>query len=271
MSDFVARYGPWALVAGGAQGIGEAYSRELAQRGLNVAVIDVSEEALATFCPALASEHSVEVLPLHIDLAAPDLTEQVGAALGDRELGLLVYNAGIADVGPFYKAETGIELEHKRLAINVSGPFNLTYELAKPMLARKRGGIILMSSGAGLQGSPYYTHYAATRAYVLVLAESLWAEFKPYHVDVLGVAAGMTLSTAAAGYQHLDTSTFQTTDELVAEVMAALGQQGMLIAGEINRQGREFMKELPRDQLIEMMAGHAITNFLDGEVPEQNI
>ena len=91
----------------------------------------------------------------------------------------------------------------------------MPYLFAVGGLSRRRGGIILMSSGAGLQGAPYYSHYAATRAYNIVLAESLWAEFKPHDVDVLACVAGMTLSTAAKGYQHLDTSEFQTTDELV--------------------------------------------------------
>ena len=63
MSDFKNQYGPWALVAGGAQGIGEAYSRELARRGLNVAIIDVSKDALDTFVPALATEFGVDLLP----------------------------------------------------------------------------------------------------------------------------------------------------------------------------------------------------------------
>ncbi len=268
MANFKEQYGPWALVAGGAQGIGEAYSRELARRDLNVAVLDVSEEAIQQFVPTL-SEYGVDTLPLCLDLSSPSIARDVTEQLADRELGLLVYNAGLADVGPFYKSDRDLGWERSKLAVNVTGPFELTHALARPMLQRRRGGIVLMSSGAGLQGSPFYAHYAATRAYNLVLAASLWREFKPYNVDVLGVAAGMTISTAAAGYQHLDTSEFQTTDALVGEALEALGNQPTLVAGEANRKGREFLNQLPEAELVEMMAQHAITNFLEGEEPEQ--
>ncbi|MBW2496685.1 MAG: SDR family NAD(P)-dependent oxidoreductase [Deltaproteobacteria bacterium] len=271
MSEFKEKYGPWGLVAGGAQGIGEAYSRYLAAQGLNVAVIDFSREALDRFAPALSSEFGIECLPLEIDLSRSDLLPAVVDAIGEREVGMLVYNAGLADVGPFYKADTGLEYELSKIAINVTGPFVLSYHFGREMLRRRRGGIVLMSSGAGLQGSPYYAHYSATKAYDIVLAEALWGEFKPYGVDVLACVAGMTLSTAAKGYQHLDTSTFQTTEELVDEAMAALGRQSTLVAGEFNRKGRELTKDLPREKLIEIMGQHAIENFLGGKPPEQNV
>ena len=271
MNGIKDRYGPWALVAGGAQGIGAAYSRFTAAAGLNVIVLDVSAEALDEFVPGLQQEYPIDALGLPIDLARADLVDAIADAIGEREVGLLIYNAGLADVGPFYKADTGLPWELAKIAVNVSGPFLLSYHFGKGMLARRRGGIILMSSGAGLQGSPYYAHYSATRAYNIVLAEALWGEFKPYNVDVLACVAGMTLSTAAKGYQHLDTSNFQTTEELVEEAMAALGQQCTLIAGEHNRKNREMIKDLPREQLIEIMAQHAIDNFLGGEPPEQNL
>jgi short-subunit dehydrogenase len=101
--DFTRRYGPWALVAGGAQGIGAAYARAAARRGLHVIVLDVNRQQLQAFCTELAQAHRVEVLPVEIDLAAPDLLERLDGALGAREVGLLVYNAGVADVGPFFK------------------------------------------------------------------------------------------------------------------------------------------------------------------------
>ncbi|MBJ19201.1 MAG: SDR family NAD(P)-dependent oxidoreductase [bacterium] len=271
MSEFMKQYGPWAMIAGGAQGIGEAYSRDVAAKGLNVVVLDNSQEALDSFKPEIEADYGVECLALRVDLARSDLLEVVTEAVGDREVGLLIYNAGLADVGPFYKKETGLEYEQMRIAINITGPLILSYHYAKPMLARRAGGIILMSSGAGLQGSPYYAHYSATKAYDIALAEALWGEFRPYNVDVLACVAGMTLSTAAKGYQHLDTSTFQTTTELVEEAMAALGKTSTLMAGESNRRNQEALNAMPREARIEIMGKHAIDNFLGGEAPEQNL
>lgn len=271
MTIFTDKYGPWALIAGGAQGIGEAYSRYAAAQGLNVAVLDLSAAALEALLPELEKQHGVETLGLEIDLGRPDVLTEVVAALDDREVGLLVYNAGIADIGPFYKEGGSLEFEQHKLAVNVTGPLVLTYHFARPMLQRKRGGIVLMSSGAGLHGSPYYGHYSATKAYDMVLAQALWGEFKPYNVDVLACVAGMTLSTAAESYQHLDTSGFQTPGELVEEAMAALGQQSTLIAGDEHRQGRELLNQLPLDQRIEFVGSHAVNNFHEGKVPDQEI
>ncbi len=274
MSDFKQKYGPWALVAGGALGIGEAFSRHAASQGLNVIAIDFNQAALDDLASALPEEFGVECLPIQADLSADDALERITTAVGDREVGLLVYNAALSDVGPFYKPNTGLDWERKRVAVNVSGPMQLTYHYAKPMLARRAGGVILMSSGVGLQGSPYYSAYSATKAYSIVLAEALWYEFKPYDVDVLAVAAGLTLSSALSE-EHLpegtDRAALQTVDEVIEEAMASLGKIPLLIPGEYNRASRDALEQLPREQRVAAIAEHAITNFLGGSPPEQAI
>jgi hypothetical protein len=271
MTEWCERYGPWALVAGGAQGIGAAYSRYLAKRGLNLLVIDNAPAALAAIGEELRDSGGTECVTLELDLASPQLLERVRSEIAAREVGLLVYNAALADVGPFYKQDTGLEFERARLAVNVVAPLELVYTLGRPMLARGRGGIILMSSGAGLQGSPFYAHYAATKAYLTTLAESLWFEFRPYGVDVLACIAGMTLSSAAPAYAHLDISGFQTPEEVVEEAMLALGKTGSIITGEANRQNRQLLAGLPREQQVELISQHAVQNFLGGVVPAQNL
>lgn len=271
MAGFQQRYGPWAVIAGGAQGIGAAYARHLAQRGLKLIVIDRSAEALQVIAAELVQAHGTECATLQLDLADADRLEQLLPVIAGREVGMLVYNAALADVGPFYKMETGLALERRRIAVNVTGPLELVYALGKPMLARGRGGIILMSSGAGLQGAPYYAHYAATKAYAITLAESLWHEFQPYGVDVLACIAGMTLSTAASGYTHLDTSGFQTPEEVVSEAMTALGRSCSVITGERNRQNRALLATLPREQQVGIIGRHAIDNFLGGVAPPQRL
>ena len=271
MSEFKEKYGPWALVAGGAQGIGEAWSRYAAARGVNVIALDVDESALDRIGKALPEEFGVECLPVKVDLSADDMLEQVIDAVGDREVGLLVYNAAIADVGPFFKENSGLDFEKARIAVNIVGPMLLTYHFAKPMLRRRGGGIVLMSSGAGLKGAAFYAAYSASKAYSITLAEALWYEFRPYNVDVLAVAAGMTLSTAARGFGHLDTSGFQTPEECVAEAMETLGKEPRIISGEAHRAGHAQLDKLPNTQAIEAMAQHALSDFLGGTPPEQAV
>ncbi len=269
MSAFNEKYGPWALVAGGALGIGEEFSRYVAGKGVNVIVLDREQAALDEIGAKLPEEFGIECLPVQVDLSADDMLDQVIRAVGDREVGLVVYNAAISDVGPFYKPSGGLDFEKARIAVNVSGPMSLTYHFAKPMLARRAGGIVLMSSGTGLQGGPYYSAYSATKAYSIVLSEALWYEFKPYNVGVLAVAAGLTLSTAAVAMQHIDAEKLQTTEEVVDEAMNALGKQPLLIPGEYNRENQETLSQLPLEQAIAAIGDHAISNFLGGTPPEQ--
>ncbi|MEE4658903.1 MAG: SDR family NAD(P)-dependent oxidoreductase [Halieaceae bacterium] len=271
MSEFTERYGPWALIAGGAQGIGEAYARYVAAKGVNLVLLDMAAEPLQALCAELTSNHGVDCLGVTLDLAAPDMLDQVIAAVGEREIGLVIYNAAIADVGPFYKPDSGLAYEQAKIAVNVTGPLLLTYHFARPMLSRGHGGVLLMSSGAGLNGAPYHANYSGTKAYAIALAESLYEEFKPYGVDVMACIAGMTLSTAAKGYQHLDTSGFQTPTDLVEETMAAFGQGPSFIAGEAHRQGREHLDQLPRAQRIAFVGQYATESFMDGTPHPQNL
>lgn len=271
---FKDKYGPWALVAGGADGIGSAYASYIAERGLDLVIVDREREKLQQRCRALEADHGVTCLAVHADLANRAILDIVIDAVAGREVGLLVYNAALADVGPFYKPDSGLDYELDKAQVNMLSPLALLYHFARPMLARERGGIVLMSSGSGLQGSPYYSHYAATKAYSIILAESLWYEFKPYHVDVLACIAGMTLSPGVAAAvergegQH---SVYQTPEEVVGEAMAALGKEPSHICGMHNRDNQALLHSLPREQAVSAIAKHAIANFLEGKAPAQFI
>jgi short-subunit dehydrogenase len=76
--------------------------------------------------------------------------------------------------------------------VNCRGPLMLVSELAPPMIERKRGGIILMSSASGFQGQAMISAYAASKAFNTVLGEGLWEELRHHGVDVLSFIAGAT-------------------------------------------------------------------------------
>ena len=269
---FKEKYGPYALLAGGAVGIGAAYAEFIASQGVKLMIIDRDARMLNDCCQRLSEQYGVECLPIVADLASDSLLDEVIAAVAQREVGILVYNAALADVGPFYKVDLGLDYELGKIRVNIVSPLALLYHFAKPMLQRGHGGIVLMSSGSGLQGSPYYSHYAATKAYNIVLGESLWWEFKPYNVDVLTCVAGMTLSPGVADAvergegQH---AVYQTPDEVVAEAMEMLGKVPSYSTGSHNRENQELLKALPREHAVAAIAQHAIDNFMEGSVPPQ--
>ena len=270
--DFKKKYGPWALIAGGSEGIGGAYADLAASNGLNVIILALDQESLDKKASELKDKFGVEVVTLEIDLADPGLLEIVLEKTKGLEVGFLVYNAALADVGSHFQRNLDFEL--KRIDINCKGPFVLSYHFGKQMALRKRGGIIFMASGTGLLGSPYYTHYAATKAYDIVLAEGLWYELKPYNVDVIACIASLTSSPALQGAMEGENKVskgefVQTPQEVAEEAVENLGKKPSIITGAPNRRKMFLVSRLlPRKIGVAQIGKHALENFLDGKVPE---
>jgi len=160
-----------------------------------------------------------------------------------REIGLLIYDAAYAPIGPF--ADVTDDQLAQAAAVNVRGPLLLAKLLSAPMLARGRGGIVLMSSLAGSQGSPNIAAYAATKAFNAVLAEGLWKELKPHGVDVLACMAGAIMTP---GYQQAESAKpapGTLSAEAVAEqTLRALGKGPIVIPGAVNKLGRFVLTRL---------------------------
>jgi short-subunit dehydrogenase len=165
------RFGRWALVAGGSEGIGAAFARALAADGLSLLLVAEKAEPLESVARELARE-GVEVRALVADLGTHEGLVAVEAAARSIELGVLVCNAAVVPTGPFL--ERPLEEHLRALEVNCRAPMWLVHRLAPAMVARGRGAIVLMSSMAGRQGSALFSSYAASKAFDLVLAESLW-------------------------------------------------------------------------------------------------
>jgi short-subunit dehydrogenase len=125
-------------------------------------------------------------------------------------------------------------------------------------MARGRGGIIVMSSMSGNFGSEQLALYAATKAFDLVLAESLWAELRHHGVHVLAVQPG---STRTPGWETSQPPELRgpgphvmEVEPVVREALDALGQEPSLVPGAGNREGAEALRALPRRQAIELMS-----------------
>jgi short-subunit dehydrogenase len=185
---FRAKYGPWAVITGASDGTGAAYARQLAALGLNLVLIARRPEPLAALAAELEAAHAVRTRTASIDLYQPGAGERVFAASEGLEVGLYVSNAGADPNGSGF---LGAPLEAWRNLVNrnVVAVVEATYAFAAPMVARGRGGVILMSSGAAMGGAPGVAVYSATKAFDLNFAESLWIELGSRGVDVLSVVA----------------------------------------------------------------------------------
>lgn len=252
--DFSARYGPCALVAGAGVGLGAEYARQLAERGLDLLLIDRDAAAVEATAATLRAAHGVAVDCALVDLARPDLLAALAAPLAGREIGLLVYNAARGTVAPFL--DTAPALLDTLLAVNCRAPLQLVRALAPAMVARGRGGIILMSSMAGSIGSAQIGAYAASKAFALVLADALWAELRPHGVDVLAVQPGQVRTPGWQSSQPAGDTTLPVMEpvDVVREALAALGQEPCVIPGAMNRESAALLATLPRRQAIEFLS-----------------
>jgi short-subunit dehydrogenase len=253
VSDFVARYGPWAVVAGASSGLGEAFARQLAARRLNLILFARRADKLTELAAELANQHGIVAEAVGLDLGAADLLERARAAVGDRPVGLLVYNAALSLIGPFLAQSLTDKL--RILDVNCRGPLILADELGRRMVERGRGGILLMTSLAASRGSPLVATYAASKAFDLVLAEGLWDELGQRGVHVLACRAGATRTPAyeetrpEAGHAPL-----MEPAEVARQALDALGSGPSMVPGFLNRVG-EFVlgRLLPRRAAIRVL------------------
>src|SRR5579862_2251318 len=92
--NFFDRYGPWAVIAGASEGTGRAYARQLAAQGVNCILVARRAGPLTALADELRAANRVQCVTAAIDLAAPDATASIIAAVGQREVGLFISNAG---------------------------------------------------------------------------------------------------------------------------------------------------------------------------------
>ena len=250
---FRGRYGPWALIAGASEGLGAEFAAQLAARGLNVVLIARREEPLNTLSAQLKSTHAVEVRALPLDLAREDIGHVVSEATGDIEIGLLVYNAALSMIGPYL--EIPLEDHLRELAVNCRAPMTLAYLLGLPMLKRGHGGILLMSSLGGAQGSALIVNYTATKAYNRLLAEGLWDELREHGVDVLAPCPPAVQTPGYLASAPRGPMAAMTPQAVVRESLAALGKGPALIPGWNWRLAGLFMERvLPRKSAIRLIS-----------------
>jgi short-subunit dehydrogenase len=180
--SYAEKYGPWALVIGGSTTIGEQFTRQLAARGLNVAVVARRGDVLAKLAAEVEAESGVTVRPVALDLAREGAFEQLERAVADVEVGMLVVNANLHKVNLFDKMPT----EQKRMMcrLNYEMPVMLTDIFGAQMVARGRGGIIYINALNSVTPIEIDAVFQGTKAGLRIFAESLWIEYRRHGVQV---------------------------------------------------------------------------------------
>jgi uncharacterized protein len=278
-TNFADRYGPWALVAGASEGVGATYARAMAERGLNVVLVARRQGVLDEMAAAIRADTSVEARVVAVDLTEHGAVARIVDATAGLEIGMLMYCAGAdPNYEPFLAnpVETGLAMVHRNCIVSMQ----MCHHFAGAMVVHGKGGIVLVSSGAGLVGARNMVAYGATKAFDMVMAEALWAELHDKGVDVLALVLGVTdtpalrrLLARRGNLASPDSKTpipgAATPAEVVAEAIANLPNGPTWFVGEQLREGARMLGALTRSEAVKMLlqyGGGVMDTRLDAEV-----
>ncbi len=245
-------FGPWAVVTGSSSGIGKAIARHLGSSGINVVLVARREAQLDSVARELSREFAVDCRVVKADLTEPGFFQRIEEATRELDVGLVVGNAGFASPGEFLT----IDREELLRAVRIKVDANLTlvHHFGQRFAARRRGGILLVSSIGGLAGVPYVANTAGVEAYVLNLGEGLHVELERHgvHVTVLMPGPTLTESMAKMGVDPAEMPMKpMSAERCAAEGLTALSlNRATHVAGRMNR---IMARLLPRSIATSMM------------------
>ena len=255
---FKEKYGRYALVTGASAGIGEAFARLLAKRGLDLILVARREENLNRIAEELRERHGVQVVVIPMDLTREDSAEELFRKVGEFDVGLLVNNAGFGYYGRFVKQAPGKFSE--MIKLNILTFTLLTRKFADRFIKKGRGGIILVSSLAAFQPTPGMALYGATKGFELLLGEAIAEEINGKNVDITVLCPSATLTefqSVAGGVPHDG-----MTSEFVAEnALKCLGKKRIAIPGLWNKVLGKANRFLPRN-VVTWVTARALSHYL---------
>lgn len=220
-----------ALVTGASSGIGATYAEKLAARGYDLLLVARNEERLTQLGEKLVAAHGVKVETFKADLSnSSDILKVEKRLRDDEAITLIVNNAGVGPKGKLL--DDDIDYLDDMIALNVVSVNRLAIAAAQTFAARGRGAIINIASVVALIPEVYIGTYAATKAFVLALTQSLGAELKDTGVKVQAVLPGLTrteiFDRAGGSIEHLNPEMVMEATDLVDAALAGF-DQGELI------------------------------------------
>lgn len=258
------------LITGASSGIGEALAHLFAKSGHRLVLVARSEDKLRALAKALHSKHKVQVLVEPADLSKRGVAKKLAMRLRQQqvEVDILVNNAGILEHGDFTAITNS---EHQGLIdLNISALTALLNQFLPAMIKRGHGRVLNVASIAAFQPVPTLAVYAATKAYVLSLTESLSEELAGTGVTITALCPGVTatsmLSTAqdkSGGLKSLPGFVVGDVEDVAAEgYRACLKGEVICVPGVVNMAATISGRAMPK-WVLRRVSG-AMGRFLKG-------
>jgi short-subunit dehydrogenase len=258
MKPFVYQ-GKTALITGAASGIGEAFARELARRGMHLAVVGRSRDRLQALAEELVERHQTQVEIIVADLSLEGMASRIQSHVEGRglQVHVLINSAGFGVHGHFETLDP--QRDRQQVMVDVAAVVDLTHAFVPSMVVRGSGAIVNVASTAAFQPLPYMTVYGASKAFVLSFSEALAEEVRGRGVRVLALCPGAT-QTAFFGVAGEDASIGRrrTPQQVVSTGLQALETgQSVVVDGMINAVVAQAPRFLPRP-LVAWIAGQQL-------------
>lgn len=235
-----------ALITGASSGIGAEYARQLAAEGFDLVIVARRQGRLDSLKSELEGRYGTACEYIAADLATPKGLNTARERLAQDDISLFVNNAGFGQKGFF--PDTDLEQAVKMVRLNCEATLVLVHAAASSMQGRGPCGIIILSSIAAFQGTPFTSAYAATKGFDLLLGEGLYQEMRSTPIDILTVCPGPTDTEGPrnTGIDPAAVSTMMSAAAVVKASLKALGKRPLVVPGFFNRVGALLVKIMPR-------------------------
>lgn len=190
LSNFQAKYGKYAVLFGGADGLGAETAKKLAEKGLSIVCVDYSQEKLDQFEAEFRKIYSVDFIPVKIDLSEENAVLDVFDVTDRLDVGFVSYIAALHKFGKIQDISWDDYM--KMFNVNI---LNFTKAMKHYMgifVKQGHGGIMNYSSLTALTSSPYNVEYGAGKAYIKSFTQAMAYEGEKEGVDVMVATLGAT-------------------------------------------------------------------------------
>ena len=247
--------GQWALILGAADGLGKGFSQVLAANGMNLVMVDFNDKVLEATSAEIRNKFEIKTITCLLDLSDPDAWPRCKDAIAGLDCRLMVYVAAFSIVKPFLQV-TPQELD-RFLAVNNRTLIHAVHDFAAGLREKGGGGILLVSSLSGVIPPPLVASYAATKAFIIRLTESLYGEFKPLGIRIgcctLGIISTPTFWKGNPVFGHIKPP-IQDPVEAATYALRKLGRTPVCTPGFSNRLSYFILGLLPRRQALSLVS-----------------